>query len=170
MAWNSLTKEQSIKQNDSVNSSFFVKNDKKTEKHFADVANKQIQTKSNNVNNKKVQLIMEVEELLEEGGFSNEFDSEVPRHRIEDVLIVAKRWPNNLPIPYLDFDEEGKIYLDVFNEKGLVVIALLFYRDKNMFAYSIDKGNGDSYVGEYNARNNSDISKLFKQIEGIQKI
>ena len=164
MVSNSLKKEHPIKQSDRETSSDFV------EKDFADTASKKIKTKSNNVNSKKVQLIMEIEALIEEEGTSNELETVIPSHRIEDVLIVAKRWPNNLPIPNLDFDEEGKIYLDVFNEKGLVVVALLFHGDKNKFAFSIDNVNGDSYVGEYNTRNNSDISKLFMQIEGIQNI
>ena len=164
MAWNTLQKQQTTSQSNVVNSSYFVKNDKIADTEFADTTGEQIRTKLSDVNSKKIELIVEVEELLEEENSSNVQDRVIPKQRIEDVLIIAKRWPNSVIVPYLDIDEYGKLYMYVFNDSGRVQVSLLFNGDKNMFAYWIDKGQGSSIVGECNARNHSDVSKFINKL------
>ena len=91
----------------------------------------------------------------------------IPKQRVKDVLTIVRRWPKNIEVPYLDVDEDGELYLSVFNDKGFIVVGLLFNGSNHMFAYSIDNGNGNPNRGEYNAQNSSDVSKFFCKLSQL---
>ena len=152
---------------DVVNSSYSGEQDLLVEEELDKVVSEQIRAILNDKNNKKVKLILEVEGLLDRANSDDKQKVQIPEQRIKDVLSVVKQWPDSLTIPYLDVDEDGVLYLYVFDENGIAVVGLLFNGDKNMFAYSIDAGGRKSSQGECNAQNNSDLMKFIRKVSNL---
>ena len=117
-----------------------------------------------NRNKKKLQLIEELKSLLAPRFSNGNSGVIIPKQRVYNVLNIVKQWPNFIEIPYLDVDEDGELYLSLYNNKGLIVVGLLFNGDKNMFAYSIDDGKGSADQGEYNAQDYKEVSIFFDKL------
>ena len=117
-----------------------------------------------NKNIKKLQLIEEVKSLLAPGFSNGESGVIIPRQRVNNVLNIVKQWPEFIKVPYLDIDEDGELYLSLYNNKGLIVVGLLFNGDQNMFAYSIDNGKENPDRGEIDAQDSEDVSNFFDKL------
>lgn len=138
-----------------------------TEKSFLKLLVERISAFFVSKNNKKTQLIEELNGLLAPRFSTGEAGVIIPKQRVYDALNVVKEWPEFIDVPYLDIDEDGELYLSLFNNKGLIIVGLLFDGNKNMFAYSIGNGKGNPDRGEYNAQESRDISNFFGKLTNL---
>lgn len=80
---------------------------------------------------------------------------------IDDAIVVAQAWPNELPAPCVEVDDDGKISLEVLTEDGLAVGALDFLGKDHVAAFSIVNGQAIIAAGKLNTASTTEVIQFF---------
>ena len=110
------------------------------------------------------QILCELRSFLEDRYTTGESGVVIPKERVRVAITLIKNWPKEITIPYLDVDEGGEIQFYVFDESGLVTVAAEFYGEKHLCAYSIDKADGGSREGIFDANSNECRKNFYREL------
>ena len=110
------------------------------------------------------QILCELRSLLEDRYTTGESGVVIPKERVHVAIILIKNWPKEISIPYLDVDENGEIQFYVFDENDLVTVAAEFYGEKHQCAYSMDKADGNSREGIFDASTKEGRAKFYRDL------
>lgn len=83
---------------------------------------------------------------------------------IDDAIAVVQAWPSDVPAPYLDVDDDGRVSLDVLQEDGLAVAGLDFLGIEHVAAFSIVDGNLVVGSGKLKTTSTTEVIQFFNKL------
>lgn len=127
-----------------------------------DAAN-QTQTSSNNEDRDK--LLASLRDLQKHYVDVAAEIEDVPKSEaIDDAIVVVQVWPDEIPVPTLDFDDEGQIVLDILDEGGFACAGIDFLGNKNVAVYSIMNGTRVVHSGRLNTASTTEVIQFFGRL------
>lgn len=83
---------------------------------------------------------------------------------IDDAIVVAQVWPDEIPTPTLDFDDEGQIVLDILDDAGFALAGIDFLGKNNVAVFSILEGTRIVCSGSLNTASTTEVIRLFRRL------
>lgn len=83
---------------------------------------------------------------------------------IDDAIVVVQAWPDEIPIPVLDFDDEGQIALDIIGEHGLARAGIDFLGRENAAVYSMIEGTTVIDCGSMNTTSTTEVLRFLRKL------
>lgn len=83
---------------------------------------------------------------------------------IDDAIVVVQVWPDEIPAPTLDFDDEGQIVLDILDDSGFARAGIDFLGTDNVAVFSILEGTRIVCSGSLNTASTTEVIQLFRRL------